>query len=96
VVTVEPPETPGGGAIRSGDGCPGVAGLARALLAAVVLTTLLGAPVLYLLPVDPMVRAPFVPVVVIVAGFVSYVYVYRDGPEERHTVTGPGSTDEKS
>ncbi|WP_276260333.1 hypothetical protein [Haloglomus litoreum] len=70
--------------------------LARALLAAVLLTTVLGAPVLYLLPADPTVRAPFVPVVVVVAGVVSYVYVYRGGPDERRVVTGPGPTSGES
>lgn len=69
--------------------------LARALLAAVVLVSLLGAPVLYLLPADPMVRAPFVPVVVIVAGFVSYLFVYRGGPEKRRSVTGPGPSQDE-
>jgi hypothetical protein len=68
-----------------------MAGLARALLAAVVLMALLGAPVLYLLPPDPTVQAPFVPIIVVAAGFVAYVYVYRDGPDERRQVTGPGS-----
>jgi hypothetical protein len=69
--------------------------LARALLTAVVLMALLGAPVLYLLPADPMVRAPFVPIVVVVAGVASYIYVYRGGPDERRSVTGSGPPKEK-
>jgi hypothetical protein len=69
--------------------------LARALLAAVALMALLGAPVLYLLPADPMVRAPFVPIVVVVAGVASYIYVYRDGPDERRSVTGSGPPRER-
>jgi hypothetical protein len=64
--------------------------LPRALLAAVLLAAVLGTPVLSLLPPDPTARAPFVPVVVVVAGFLSYVFVYRDGPTERRSVTGSG------
>ena len=59
-----------------------MAGLAR---------TLLGAPLRCLLPPDPTVQAPFVPGIVVVAGFAAYVYVYRDGPDGRRRVTGPGS-----
>jgi hypothetical protein len=68
--------------------------LARALLAAVVLVGLFGAPVLYLLPPDPTVQAPFVPVVVIAAGFTAYVFVYRGGAEGHREVTGTGPEDE--
>jgi hypothetical protein len=68
-----------------------MARIARALLVAVMLMAVLGAPIIYLLPADPVIQAPFVPLIVVVAGGVSYVYVYRGGPETRHTVTGPDS-----
>lgn len=58
-----------------------MARLALALLATVVLATLPGGPVLYPLPPDATVQAPFVPLVV--AGFVSSCCSYRDGPDER-------------
>lgn len=64
--------------------------LTRTLLAAVLFMGLLGAPVLYLLPPDPTVQAPFVPVVLVVAVGAAYVFVYRGGVEDRHEVTGPG------
>lgn len=68
--------------------------LLKTLLATVVLVGLLGAPVRYLLPPDPAAQAPFVPVILVVAGVTSYVFVYREGVEERREVTGTGPENE--
>lgn len=63
--------------------------VSRALLAAVALMALFGAPVLR--PAAGTVQTPFVLLIVAVAGVAASVRVCRDEPDEPQHVTGRGS-----